>query len=452
MLCGKPAIRVRWRGLPAGVAIASRAERLRTFYAPTPEFPRCVAPDPRRKTGRVAHHATSQSRARILICGGGFAAVEAALALRALAGGRVALSLLAPDPTFHYRPAATSEPFDIAPSRRYDLRAIARDVGASYHESRLEAVASGKHSVRTASGARLHYDLLILATGARAVVGVPGAMTFRDQRDVRLVRRLLDEVDTTAVRSIVFALPTGSTWPLPLYELALLSSGHMRERGLAAGSTVVTPESEPLELFGTYASGVVRGLLEERGVRFVGGAVAAGVRRDGSLALVDGGPIRADRVLALPELRGRRFTGVPARRSGFVPVDGSGRVEGVQDVYAVGDMTTFPIKQGGLAAQQADVVAQTIAAGLGIRVKAVRAPRVLHARLVGGEAPVFLRTEFDWSGLPTGAAIVRGDDERNARADKVVGRYLVPYLRTQQPLRDAPQSSGRTSRSGEPPG
>ena len=377
---------------------------------------------------------TSRSPAQILIVGGGFAAVEAALALRALSGDRATLTLLAPDPVFHYRPEATSEPFDVAPSRRYDLRAIATDLDAEYHESRLEAVASRRHFVRTASGARHHYDALILATGARAVVGVPGAITFRDQRDIPKIRRVLGEFETGAVRSIVFALPAGCVWPLPLYELALLSARHAQERGLAIESTVITPEPEPLALFGADASTVVRGLLEERGVRFVGGSVAAGVRREGSLALADGRMIQADRVVALPELRGRRFTGVPASRSGFVPVDASGRVEGLEDVYAAGDLTTFPIKQGGLAAQQADVAAQTIAAGLGAPIKTVRAPRILHARLLGGEPPVFLRTEFDWSGQPLRAAAVRTGDEPSAKAAKVFGRYLVPYLETREPL------------------
>jgi sulfide:quinone oxidoreductase len=382
----------------------------------------------------VPNRDPSRSRAQILIAGGGFAAVEAALALRALAGNRVALAVLAPDPVFHYRPAATSEPFDWAPSRRYDLRAVARDLGAEYHESRLEAVASRKHFVRTASGARLQYDALIMATGARAVVGVPGALTFRDQRDIRLVRRLLGELEAGAVRRIVFAMPTGSVWPLPLYELALLTARYAREHGLAIDSTVVTPETEPLAMFGTQASGVVRGLLEERGVRFVGGAVATAVQRDGSLALADGEMIEADRVLALPELRGRRFTGVPTSRPGFIPVDASGRVEGLEDVYAAGDVTTFPIKQGGLAAHQADVVAQMIAASLGAPVKQVRAPQVLHARVLGGEPPLFLRTEFDWSGQPTRATLVRADDEHTAKAAKVVGRYLLPYLETREPL------------------
>jgi sulfide:quinone oxidoreductase len=379
---------------------------------------------------------TANGPAKILIVGGGFAAVEAGLALRALAGDRADLALLAPDPVFHYRPAATTEPFDVAPSRRYDLRAIAADLNAEYYESRLEAVASRKRFVRTASGARLRFDALILATGARAVVGVPGASTFRDQRDIPMIRRVLGELESGSVRSIVFALPVGAVWQLPLYELALLSARHAHERGLAVELTVITPEPEPLALFGADASTVVRGLLEERGVRFVGGSVAAGVRREGSLALADGREIQADRVVALPELRGRRFTGVPASRSGFVPVDASGRVEGLEGVYAAGDLTNFPIKQGGLAAQQADVVAQTIAAGLGAQIKAVRAPRVLYARLLGGEPPVFLRTEFDWSGQPMGATAVRADDEPSAKAAKVFGRYLVPYLETRDPLAD----------------
>ena len=382
----------------------------------------------------MAGGGVSRGAAQVLIVGGGFAAVEAAVALRALAGDRVALAVLAPDPVFHYRPAATTEPFEAAPSRRYDLRAIAGDLGADYFKSRLEAVASGRHFVRAASGARLGYDALIVAAGARAVSGVPGAITFRDQRDIGLIRRLLREVETGVVRRTVFAAPPGAVWPLPLYELALLVARRARERGVAIEATLLTPEPEPLALFGSDASVVVRGLLEDRGVRFVGGALAVGVRRDGSVALADGQPIPADRVVAVPELRGRRFTGVPASRSGFVPVDASGRVEGLHDVYAAGDVTTSPIKHGGLAAQQADIVAQTIAAGLGVAVKHARGPRVLYARLLGGEPPVFLRTELDWTGQPTRAALIRADDEHTAKAAKVSGRYLVPYLETLEPL------------------
>lgn len=389
---------------------------------------------------------SSSSRTRVLIAGAGFAAVEAALALRALAGDQVELAFLAPDPVFHYRPAATSEPFEAAPSRRYDLAAIADDLGAEYHAARLEAVASRNHSVRTSSGARLRYDALVLATGARAVAGVSGAITFRDQRDIPLARRLLGDLEAGEVKRIAFALPSGTVWPLPMYELALLSARRAHHRRLPIELTVVTPEREPLAMFGREASELVRGLLEDRDVRFVGGTISKGVQRDGSLALADGGTIQADRVVALPQLRGRRFAGVPASRSGFVPVDASGRVQGLQGVYAAGDMTTFAIKQGGLAAQQADVVAQTIAAARGVPVKQIRPPRVLHARLLGvGQRDraqaLFLRTEFDWSGQPAGSRLLRLGEEDAARTAKVLGRYLVPYLETREPLADDGQTA-----------
>jgi sulfide:quinone oxidoreductase len=372
--------------------------------------------------------------ARVLIAGGGFAAVEAALALRALAGDRVQLTLVSPDPVLHYRPAATLTAFDDRIPLRYDLRAIAADVGAMYNKSLVESVAPQKRHVRTAAGARLEYDALILATGARAITGIPGATTFRDQRDLRLIRRVLAEVDSGAARRVVFAVPTGVSWPLPIYELALLTAARATERSLDVEVSLVTPEREPLAVFGPQASTLVHGLLEDRGVRFIGDAAAATVSRDGTLALQFGGSISADRVVAVPQLRGRRITGVPATRWGFVPTNTYGCVEGVEDVYAAGDITTFPVKQGGLAAQQADLIAHTIASSVGASTKGFRAGHVLRALLVGGRTPLILRTEVDAWGRPGAAALEPIEGREPNSSNKVLARYLTPYLETREPL------------------
>ena len=47
----------------------------------------------------------------VLIVGGGVAGLEAALALRELGGGRIATTMIAPDPEFVYRPMTVRELF-----------------------------------------------------------------------------------------------------------------------------------------------------------------------------------------------------------------------------------------------------------------------------------------------------------------------------------------------------
>ena len=84
---------------------------------------------------------------------------------------------------------------------------------------------------------------------------------------------------------------------------------------------------------------------------------------------------------------------------GFIPVDERFRVRDADDVFAVGDATAGAYKQGGLAAQHADVVAEEIA----WRIGSERAPRpyrpVLRGLLRTVDGPRYLRAE------PPGAAL-----------------------------------------------
>lgn len=137
-----------------------------------------------------------------------------------------------------------------------------------------------------------------------------------------------------------------------------------------------------------------------------------------------GARIAADRVVALPTFEGHSISGIPQNEEGFVPTDAHMRVQGLTDVYAAGDATRFPIKQGGLAAQQADVAAASIAARVGISASHEPFHPVLRAALLTGGTPHYLRAEAD--GLPGNAA----DSDRPLwwPPGKVAGRYLAPYL------------------------
>src|SRR5829696_6158060 len=108
----------------------------------------------------------SSANHRVLIAGGGVAGLEALLALHDLAGDRVALTLLAPEREFTYRPMAVAVPFARGHAERHDLEDVARATGASFVRGELVAVDAPNRSVTTTDGRTLPYDALLVAVGA----------------------------------------------------------------------------------------------------------------------------------------------------------------------------------------------------------------------------------------------------------------------------------------------
>jgi sulfide:quinone oxidoreductase len=374
---------------------------------------------------------------RVLIAGGGVAALEAALALRALAEDRVSVEMLAPEPHFWYRPLAVAEPFDLGEARQFELSELATAAGATLSLGALAGVDAGRRLARTSAGSSVPYDILLVACGAVPTPAVPGALTFRGPADTERIRTLLGEIVTGQVGRVAFVVPWGAVWSLPIYELALMTAAYLAERGLAGVElALVTPEEEPMQLFGRAGSEAVRALLEERGIAVQTGSTPVELV-DGELRLVPEGTIAADRVVALPRLRGPRIDGLPQTVEGFVPVDAHGQVHGLADVFAAGDITSFPVKQGGIAAQQADAAAEMIAATAGADLAPQPFRPVLRGLLLTGRQPRYLRHDL------TGGA----GDASSASPDplwwppaKIVGRYLAPFLGTFAGVESPPEA------------
>jgi sulfide:quinone oxidoreductase len=386
-----------------------------------------------------------RNRQRILIAGGGVAAVEALLALRELAGHRIELTLLSPEREFLYRPVTVAEAFDRGEARSYTLGEIVGHGGGRLVWDALERVDAHERVAVTASGERIPYDVLVVAAGAIARDPLPGALTFRGRGDVAALRALLEELVAGSVGSIALTMPSERMWALPLYELALMTAAHLRERGSHAEVWLVTPEEEPLELFGPAAARAIEPMLRARGIRLRTSSRPALVRRR-ALVLAGGAEVFVDRVLTLPQLEGPRLAGLPHDQHGFIPVDEYGRVPELDDVYAAGDITAFPLKQGGLAAQQADAVAETIAAELGLPVTPKPFRPVLRGLLLTGGAPLYLRAEPQRLAREATVAIEATRLRRSTRdasaatgqalwwpPAKIAGRYLGPFLATARP-------------------
>jgi sulfide:quinone oxidoreductase len=140
-----------------------------------------------------------------------------------------------------------------------------------------------------------------------------------------------------------------------------------------------------------------------------------------------GRDLEPDRVVALPVLEGPAPRGLPADERGFIPTDSHGRVVGVNDVYAAGDGTQFPVKQGGVATQQADVAAADIASRVGVNVDTEQTFRpVLRAKLLTGRGEQFLRGDEAMGGH--GASSEASEHALWWPPSKIAGVYLAPYL------------------------
>jgi sulfide:quinone oxidoreductase len=367
----------------------------------------------------------SDGRPQTLIVGGGIAGLEALMALADLGTERTELTLIAPDPDFHLKPLVVEEPFTSQPAPRRELEPLVSALGAKLVRAAVVEVNPATRTVELSDQTRLRYDFLVVCVGGRSRAVYADATTLRAAGETIEIEALLAKAAKHESRRLALVVPPGVTWPLPLYEIALMSRRRADELGYRdLRITLYTPEIAPLVIFGTSPSAAIAELLDARRVEF---------RSDSSVREDEGGgffispgdlPLEAGAMIALPVLEGPMVTGLPPDEAGFIPIDEHARVPGLEDVYAAGDGTTFPVKQGGLGTQQADAAAEHIAAKLGAPGEPQPFHPVLRGQLIlGGES---LNLRHDLTG---------GHGEGVAASDylwwpphKVSGRYLAAWL------------------------
>jgi len=333
--------------------------------------------------GRAGSKLRERMSTRVVIAGGGVAALEALLALHADAGELVDVTLVADTDAFG----------------RYSLATLVEGTGARFVHGSVASISAGARELVLDGGRRMPYDALLQATGARTDAFAGDQAT---------------DADVTVV------VPRGVLWSLPAYELALRT-----------GARVVTHEAQPLDIFGPEAARVVGGVLRRAGV-----AVQTGVTA---------GVAPAPGVISLPVPRGPRVDGLPSTADGYLDCDQHGRVRTVRAVWAAGDATAQPIKQGGLAAQQADAAAADIArlAGAPTRPRPFRP--VLRGLLRTADGPLYLRRAM---AVDDGGATV-SDEPLWWPPSKVASRRLAAHLSrldVTAGLAENPQRASRSAR------
>ena len=345
------------------------------------------------------------------------------LALRDWLGDSVSINLISPHEGFVYRPLAVAEPFALTTQFEIDLHGFCRDTAATFRRGELASVDPEARMV-TVDGDALSFDQLVVATGARALPGLQDALVFTGPASVKAYRDLLYQVERGEIGSLAFAVPEGPRWLLPIYELALMTAVFARARLAQPQLTLVTPEARPLEYFGVETGREIIRTLQEWGIELVPEHRAIrfeqrSLETDRDLTIV------ADAVVSVPRLEGPGLPGLPADQEGFIDVSSHGEVPRCNGVFAAGDATNFPIKHGGIAAQQADAVAEAIAADLDQVADPGPFRPSLDAVLLGGEVATHLH-RFLTAGTTSGTREQAG--EAWWPLGKVAARHLGSYL------------------------
>lgn len=360
----------------------------------------------------------------MVIAGGGVAALEAALALRTLAGDKVRLTLLTPADEFVYQPVATLEPYNRKPPRRLPVANFAADVNAVVERDTLVSVNASTGSLVTGRGRELGYDALLVAIGAMAQKPLAEAVLLHPARPDKRLNAVIDELDAGLIGSLAFVVPSPA-WPLPIYELALLARERVDKSNMALDLTIITAEDRPLECFGSTVSVAAADLLTKAGIKVLARSIIE--TSDDRLIVRPGNvELSADRIVAVPRLEGPRIEGLPYDVDGFVPITANCAVPGVDGVYVAGDATDFPVKFGAIAAKQADAAAESIAVMAGATLVPTPFDGVVHGILFSG-----LRRKVYFSARIENGSVRESEVSEQPflpHQAKIAARHLGSYL------------------------
>jgi sulfide:quinone oxidoreductase len=372
------------------------------------------------------------SKLRVLIAGGGVAALETAIALADLAPDLTSRTVLAPNSEFVERPMRVREPFAYPEARHFPVDQIVRDAGAELIADELAWIDPAKRIVHTQRGSELEYDALVLALGGRICPRYKHAITIDDRKLDETLHGLIQDVEEGYVKSLAFVAPGRMPWPLPLYELALLTATRAYDMDVELAITLITPEDSPLGIFGSTASTAVAELLAEARIETITSSYAE-VPHNREIVLNPGDRhLSVDRIVALPELYGPSVRGVPLSEHGFLRVDRYCKLLDVEGIYAAGDAIEFAVKHGGIASQQADTVAMSIAAKAGASVTPEPFRPIIRGMLLTGGEPRYLTARIT-GGAGFSSEIT--DAPTWSPPSKISSKYLAPYLEEHVPAR-----------------
>ena len=146
------------------------------------------------------------------------------------------------------------------------LAEIARDLNIELRQDEFKWLDADEQMVHTLGVERIEYDALLLAMGAKTWPAFRHAITLDDSRLDDQLHGLIQDLEAGYLHSLAFVAPSRMPWPLPIYELALMTAQRAYDMNVDVSITLVTPEDAPLAVFGGKVSEKLQQVLEANGI------------------------------------------------------------------------------------------------------------------------------------------------------------------------------------------
>src|SRR5215217_135496 len=311
--------------------------------------------------------------AKILILGGGFGGVVAAERLTEQLGDEHQITLVSRSRQFVFYPALVRLAFGRAEAAgvSFDLRHTMLNRRINFIEAEVAHIDPFERNVTIAHGeveGRVPYDYLVFALGRRLA-------TERITGFYEHAHHLLN-VDKAisfgkAVKKFhegraVFGQCAGARLPVPVYESAFALARRLEEQGERerVRITVVSPTTLESEFGDTAAALTLKKALDAHQIEFLPNVSIDSLTRNSAMTK-SGDAMDFDLLMLVPPFRGSSaasYLGI-TNEEGYIHVDSTMRVAGLERIYAVGDCTKFDgPKMGHMAVRQADIAATNLAA------------------------------------------------------------------------------------------
>jgi sulfide:quinone oxidoreductase len=397
------------------------------------------------------------TQTRVVVLGSGFAGLETAFLLRSeLDSDKAQLTVVSERDDFLFKPNTIYLPFGGAeaplhiplgkPMARHDIK---------HRIDNVEGIDADRGVVHTSRGLPVHYDRLVIATGAdMSPEEIPGMAEYANQiwtpgqmhRLGEDLQRVVMQASQGRAQRVLFLVPPNNKCAGPLYEIVFMLDTWLRRRGVRdrVDITFTTYESSFIQAFGPRLHEVVTTEFTSRDIYGYLGTVVTRVSEQ-QVSYADGVERGYDVLIAFPPyVASVRYDGLLADDRGFLTCEPATRaVVGHPEIYAPGDAGDFPVKQAFLAFLQGDAVARTITADVRGTAPGAGFEPVSMCVMEMFDKATFAQVPLTVTGDPAAPVVVNQDELDSYRVGvnkvwrlgkKTLGVYLPMRFRRGQPF------------------